>query len=206
MMTLYYAPKSCSLAVHIALEKIGADYYSVKIDFSQEQQKRSEYLSINPKARVPALKINDTVITETPAILFYLCQRFPLAQLAPLDDIEALAIMQAFNAYLCATVHVAHAHRFRGTRWVDESETEALEAMKRKVPQSMGHCMALIEEQMLVGPWVMGEQFTVADIYLYTIATWLEGDSVDTTKLPRVMTHRERMRQDPIVQKIQSLY
>ncbi|MDX1490364.1 MAG: glutathione S-transferase family protein [Pseudohongiellaceae bacterium] len=206
MIALYFAPKTCSLAVHIALEYIGIDYEAIKIDFSQQEQRKSEYLSINAKGRVPALAVDGTVITEVPAILFYLSQRFPQANLAPLDSLEASAQMQAFNAFLCSTVHVAHAHRFRGTRWVDETETDAIDAMRRKVPESMGQCMALIEEGMLKGPWVMGEQFTVADMYLYTIATWLEGDGVDISKLPRVIEHRDRMSQMPAVQGLQALY
>jgi len=136
--------------------------------------------------------------------LLYLCQRYPEAGLAPLDDIFALAELQSFNSYLGSTVHVAHAHRVRGERWADDPA--AIEAMKRKVPQSMGECMALIENGMLRGPWVMGERYSVADMYLFTIAGWLEGDGVDTSKLPRVLEHRARMLQDPVVQRVCALY
>ena len=115
-----------------------------------------------------------------------------------------LAELQAFNNYLSSTVHVAHAHRVRGERWADDPA--AIEAMKRKVPQSMGDCMALIENGMLRGPWVMGERYSVADMYLFTIAGWLEGDGVDTSKLPRVLEHRARMLEDPVVQRVCALY
>lgn len=206
MMRFYYAPKTCALAAHIALEHIGADYEAVALDFSQQEQRQQPYLAINPKGRVPALEVNGTVITELPAILFYLCQAYPEANLAPMGDPLALAQVQAFHSYLCSTVHVAHAHRFRGTRWVDASETEALAAMQRMVPQSMGGCMAVIENEFLMGPWVMGDQYTVADMYLYTIATWLEGDGVDLTKLPRVIAHRERVANDPVVKRVMALY
>ena len=73
--------------------------------------------------------------------------------------------------------------------------------MKRKVPATMTECFALIERKLLKGPWVMGEQYTVCDPYLFTIATWIEGDGVDTTELPRVMEHRKRMLARPAVQK-----
>ena len=134
----------------------------------------------------------------------YLCQRYPDAKLAPLHDLFAVAKMQAFNSYLCSTVHVAHAHRVRGIRWADDPN--AIEAMKKKVPQTMGDTMALIENGMLEGPWVMGEQYTVADMYLFTIAGWLEGDGVDLSKLPRVIAHRERMTNNPKVQRVLALY
>jgi len=73
--------------------------------------------------------------------------------------------------------------------------------MKRKVPATMTECFELIERKLLKGPWVMGEQYTICDPYLFTIGTWIEGDGVDTTKLPRVMEHRKRMLVRPAVQK-----
>ncbi len=204
MLKFYYAPKTCALAVHLALEHIGAPYEAIKLDFSQQAQRSPEFLSINPKGRVPAIVTDAGILTETPALLLYLCQCHPEAGLAPLDDHFAIAQMQAFNSYLCATVHVAHAHRVRGIRWADDAH--AIEAMKKKVPQSMGEAMALIENGMLKGPWVMGEQYTVADMYLFTISNWLEGDGVDISKLPRVIAHRERMASDPTIKKLLDLY
>lgn len=204
MLKFYYAPKTCALAVHIALEQIGAPYEAIALDFANQAQRSPDYLAINPKGRVPALVTERGILTETPALLLYLAQRYPEAGLAPLDDIFALAEMQAFNSYLCATVHVAHAHRVRGSRWVDDPA--AIEAMKKKVPQTMGDCMALIEHGMLKGPWVMGDRYSVADMYLFTIAGWLEGDGVDLSKLPRVIDHRSRMAEDPVVKRITAIY
>ena len=122
------------------------------------------------------------VLTETPAILAYVAQTHPQANLAPLDDPFAFAELQSFISYLCSTVHVAHAHRARGYRWTDDPA--AIEAMKKKVPQSVGACFDLIERKMFRGPWVMGEAYTIADPYLFTIARWLEVDSVDPAAFP----------------------
>jgi glutathione S-transferase len=138
-------------------------------------------------------------LTETPGLLLFVAQRFPQAELAPLSDPFALARVQEFNSYLCSTMHVAHAHGRRGARWADDAP--AIEAMKRKVPATMTECAELIEHKLLRGPWVMGEQYTINDPYLFTIGTWLEGDEVDTTKLPRLMEHRKRMLARPAVQK-----
>jgi glutathione S-transferase len=80
-------------------------------------------------------------------------------------------------------------------------DAAAIEAMKRKVPATMTECFELIDRKLLKGPWVMGEGYTICDPYLFTIATWLEGDGVDTTKLPRVIEHRKRMLARPAVQK-----
>jgi glutathione S-transferase len=200
MLTLYYAPNTCSLASHIALEEVGADYEARGIDFAKTQQQSAEYLKINPKARVPALVTPRGILTETPAMLVFIAQSFPAARLAPFDDPFAFAELQAFNSYLCSTVHVAHAHKLRGYRWADEQSS--FDDMKRKVPQSVGAYFALIESQLLKGPWVMGDTYTIADPYLFTVAQWLEGDGVDLSRLPRVIEHRSRMATRPGVAKV----
>jgi glutathione S-transferase len=199
MMKLYYAPNTCALASHIALEQAGARYETARVDFANNGQRAPEYLAVNPKGRVPALLTERGILTETPAILMFVARSYPSAGLAPLGDSFALAQVESFNSYLCSTVHVAHAHRMRGNRWADEPE--AIAAMKRKVPQSVGEAFELIERGMLAGPWVMGESYGICDIYLFTIAQWLEADGVDVKRLPRVADHRKRMSQLPAVGK-----
>jgi glutathione S-transferase len=138
------------------------------------------------------------ILTETPAILAFIAQSFPAANLAPLDDPFAFAEAQAFNSYLCSTVHIAHAHRMRGYRWADDAG--AIAAMQRKVPQSVGEGFGLIERELLKGPWVMGERYTICDPYLFTLTQWLEADGVDVAKLPRVREHSRRVAERPAVQ------
>jgi glutathione S-transferase len=200
MLKLYYSPGSCALASHIALEEAGAAYAAERVDFKSNQQISPEYLAINPKGRVPALVTDRGILTETPAILAFIASSFPQAKLAPFDDPFAFAQAQAFNSYMCSTVHVAHAHKGRGYRWATEETSFA--DMKRKVPESVGASFALIERDMLRGPWVMGESYTVCDPYLFTISGWLEGDGVDLSRLPRVMEHRKRMSERSAVQKV----
>jgi glutathione S-transferase len=133
MFKLYYAPGTCALASHITLEEAGAPYTTEKLNFKANQQNSPEYLAINPRGRVPAMMTDRDVLTETPAMLVFIAQTFPQAKLAPLDDAYAFAQVQAFNSYLCSTVHVAHAHKMRGYRWaVDET---SFADMKRMVPK-----------------------------------------------------------------------
>jgi glutathione S-transferase len=199
MIKLYYSPGSCSLASHIALEEAGADYAAERLNFATNQQQSPEYKAINPKARVPAMVTNRGVLTETPAILVFIAQSYPKADLAPLADPFAFAQMQAFNSYLCSTVHVAHAHKGRGTRWADDPA--AIAEMKRKVPESMAACFDLIERQFN-GPWAMGDSFTVSDPYLFTLSGWMEGDGLDLARYPKVIDHRRRMLERPAVRKV----
>ncbi|TAI60057.1 glutathione S-transferase family protein [Bradyrhizobium sp. Leo170] len=200
MLKLYYTPGSCALASHIALEEAGAPYTIERVDFKTNQQNSPEYLKVNPKGRVPALVTDHGVLTETPAVLAFIAQGFPKAKLAPLDDAFAFAQAQAFNSYLCSTVHVAHAHKMRGYRWAAEESSFA--DLKRMIPKTVGASFALIERDMLKGPWVMGEAFTICDIYLFTMAQWLEGDGVDLATLPKVVDHRNRTAARPAVKKV----
>jgi glutathione S-transferase len=199
MIKLYYAAHTCSLASHIALEDAGAEYTTVRISFADQRQLSPSFLAVNPKGRVPALESERGVLTETPAMLAFIAQRFPNAALAPLDDPFGFAQVQSFNSYLCSTLHVAHAHRMRGYRWADDPA--AIAEMQRKVPHSVSACYDLIESGMLHGPWVMGENYTICDPYLFTLAQWLEADGVDPLRIPKVVDHRRRMSERPNVRK-----
>ena len=199
MLQLYFAANTCALATHIALEEAGADYSTVRLNFAENEQRAPAYLAINPKARVPSLVTDRGILTETPAMLAYVAQTFPAASLAPLEDAFAFAQVQAFNSYLCSTVHVAHAHRMRGYRWADDEA--AFGAMRAFVPKSVGAGFELIEQHMLAGPWVMGERYSICDPYLFTVAQWLEGDGVDLERIPRVVDHRRRMSERAAVQR-----
>jgi glutathione S-transferase len=132
-------------------------------------------------------------------MLAFIAQRFPRARLAPLDDAFAFAQVQAFNLYLCSTLHVAHSLRMRGNRWADDPA--AIAALQRKVPETVSACYEMIEHRMLGAPWVMGDRYTICDPYLFTMAQWLEGDGVDPSRFPKVIDHRRRMAERPEVQR-----
>lgn len=197
MLTLFTATGSCSRASHIALEESGLDFEVRLLDFSKSEQRQPDYLAINPKGRVPALATDQGVLTESPAILAHIAALAPAGLLAPTDPF-AFARMQAFNLYLATTVHVAHAHGRRASRWSDDAAAQA--SMAAKVTQNMRDGFALIEAD-LTGDWVMGDAYTVADPYLFTFAGWLETDGVDIAEFPRVQAHFERMQARPAVQR-----
>jgi len=199
MMTLYFTPNTCALASLITLEEIGADFKLERISFAQEEQKSAEFLKVNPKARVPALVAANGILTETPAILAYLAQVYPEAKLAPLTDPFLFARLQAFNSYLCSTLHVAHAHRMRGHRWADDAA--AIESMQRKVPESVGASFEFVEKHALAGPYVLGEDYSVADAYLFTLARWMKNDGLNPADFPKVQAHSALIGARPAVQK-----
>lgn len=197
MMKLYYAPGTCAIASHIALEEAGADYETVRLDFKAGQQKSPEYLKVNPKGRVPALITDRGILTETPAILVYIAQMHPDKTLIPADPFD-FAQAQSFNAFICATAHVAHAHKMRGERWANEPSS--IEDMKQKAPETVSACFDLIENDMLKGPWVMGDAYSICDPYLFMASRWRAQDGVPLDRHPKVQAHFERMLQRPAVQ------
>jgi glutathione S-transferase len=203
MLKLFHAWGSCSLASLIALEEAGADYELAQMNTMTGDQRKAEYLAINPKGRVPALVTDRGVLTETPAILAYIAQSYPAAGLAPLDDAYAFAQAQAFNSYLCSTVHVAHAHKHRGHRWTDDVAAQA--AMTAAVPRNEIACFQLIEDEMLKGPFVLGDAYSVCDAYLFTLTGWLEGDGVDRRQFAKVNAHYDAVGARPAVRKVLAL-
>jgi glutathione S-transferase len=198
-LTFFGVKNSCSLATHIALEEAGADYVFKKIDTAAGEQHTPEYLRINPKGRVPALITPEGVLTENVALLQYVAATHPKANLLPQSAFD-LAKMNAFNSYLSSTVHVNHAHKMRGYRWSDDPSV--IDNLKIKVPQTMTDSATMIENEYLQDPWVMGDQYTVADGYLLVITNWCEGDGVDLSKFPKLVAHRQAIMKRPAVQRV----
>jgi glutathione S-transferase len=198
-LTFFGTKNSCSLATHIALEEAGADYVFKRVDTAAGEQRSPDYLKINPKGRVPALVTDDGVLTENVALLQYVAQTFPKAHLAPTDAF-GMAKLNAFNSYLASTVHVNHAHKMRGSRWSDDPAV--IENLKLKVPQTMTDCAAMIENEFLGVPWILGAHFSTGDCYLHVITNWMIGDGVDLAKFPKLTAHHKAMLARPAVQRV----
>lgn len=194
MLTLYFAKGSSALASHVLLEEVGAIYAAHEVPLQHGAHKEASYVAINPKMRVPALNTPEGIITENPAILTYVAATHPAAGMLPETPFER-AQADALNAYLCATMHVAFAHKFRGARWVDTPE--ALEDMAAKVPSNLADCAALLEENLVQGPWALGDTYTMCDAYLTLVPQWLDKAGVDITQYPKLKTHRDATLQRP---------
>ncbi len=199
MLKLYYAKGACSLASHIALEEAGATYELERLDLKAGDQKKPGFLKINPKGRVPALLTDKGILTENPVILGYVAQTFPDAKLAANDDSYAFGSMQSFNMFLATSVHVAFAHNSRPERYADGED--AAKAMRSKAPVALADYFGLIEDQFKDGrPFVMGDQHTVADPYLFVFERWLERDGLGRrADYPKVAAHHDRVAARPSV-------
>jgi glutathione S-transferase len=123
LLKLFYSPGACSIAAHIALEIAQADYVAVRAAIANGENSKPEFLAVNPQGRVPALAIGDTVITELPAILFYVDRAFPKAQLMPegaVDHARAASMM----AFLSSNVHISFATIWRPERFTGNKDAQ----------------------------------------------------------------------------------
>jgi len=182
-MKLFLAKGTISIAVAIALEEAGLAYSPVVMDFRAGAQTEPAYLAINPKGRVPSLMTDHGTLTETGAILDYIAATVPSAGLIPEEAFRA-AKMREVMYYIASTLHVNHAHKMRGHRWADLETSFA--DMRAKVPQTMQAACAFLEAEVLRGPYVLGDQMTLADPYLFVATTWLAGDGVVVAEFPKL--------------------
>jgi len=169
MLTLYYYPGACSLAPHIALEETGSTYPLELVSIPNGEQQALEYLNVNPRGKIPALRTDDRVLTEKVAILTYIARSFPQARLLPEEPID-MARCLSHMAYLSNTVHPAFTHIVRPGRFANDEAAHAnLKATGRenawKLLQELDALLARRE-------WVLGSRYSVADPYTLVIYGW----------------------------------
>ena len=200
-MQLYYAPGTISIAVAIALHEAGLPFEPVRVDFASAEQTKPDFARINPKGRVPALVTERGILTETGALLDYVAARAPQAGLVP-EDPFAAAKMREVMYYLASTVHVNHAHKMRGARWATEASSFA--DMRAKVPETMTASAAHLDSHCIAGPYVLGDRPSLADAYLFVVASWMPGDGVDVAAFPKLSALLAAMEARDSVKKVRA--
>jgi glutathione S-transferase len=200
MLTLYYSPGACSMAPHIALEETGAPYALRLVSIPKGEHQAAEYLkNVNPRGKVPALRIDEGVLTENVAILTYIARSFPQAKLLPEEPI-GMARCLSHMAYLSNTVHPAFTHIVRPSRFAtDGSAHQNLKATGRE------NAWRLLREldSLLAGKeWVLGPQYSAADPYTLVIYDWGKGHGMPVEQLESYTAFKDRMLQRPAVRKV----
>jgi glutathione S-transferase len=183
MPTLYYAPGTCALVTHIALEEAGAPYEAVRLDFSKGEQRSPEFLAINPHGRVPALVTDEGTITENLAILGYIADQHGAGGSVPRGNAFETARTMQLLSWLSGTVHgTAFAGLFRPGRF---SQGEA--AQKAIAEGAHANLTShFVELDDLCGSgWLAGERFTAADSYAAVFYRWARGAKFDMSLYPR---------------------
>ena len=193
MLTLYYSPGACAMASHAALEEAGADFALEKIDLKTGQQRTPEYLAVNPAGVTPALKTDKGVLTQNAAILAFVAETFPKANLAPVGDAFEMARFHAFNGFLASSVHPAIGKLLFSRPPLDgEARDQAAEQALAKYD--------ILEQHMVQGPWVFGETWTLADGYLMVFTRWArQGGLLDKARYPKLNAHLDRVQARPAI-------
>jgi glutathione S-transferase len=200
MLTLFYSPGACSMASHVTLEESGAAYEPHPILLAKGEQRTEQYLKINPRGKVPALRLADgTVITENVAILAYLAKTHPAANLLPKDAVGEAQCL-SFMAWLSNTVHPCFTHVFRPERFSDRADTH--EAIKEKGRISFWANLQEIDGLLAGKQWVQGGQFTACDPYALVYYSWGNGIKLPLKELKNYTAWKDRMLARPAVRKV----
>ncbi|WP_116811346.1 glutathione transferase GstA [Steroidobacter cummioxidans] len=192
-MKLFYLQGACSLASLISLIEVGAKFEPVAVDRkSRKLPDGRNYAEVNPKGYVPALELDDgEILTENTAILPYIADLNPGANLAPPVGTRARFRLQEWLGYLNGELHKNFSTLFNPS---------APEAMKQIAKENIVRRAAFIEAELGDKPFLMGESFSVADAYLYVILSWRQKLGVDLSSFPKVTALYERVRARPSVQ------
>lgn len=196
---LYMAPGTCARVPSIALEEAGQAFDSVLVRFMQGEHKAPNYKELNPKGKVPTLVIDGRELTENVAIIGFLNERFPQANiLPPTDDPMERARQVADLAFCASTLHPI-VTRIRIP--VFFAPEECAEAVYQKGSEAMTEYFRLIEDRLSGQPWWYGEQWSIIDAYLYWIFWRVEGADFDVTPYPNYADHAKRMEERPAVRR-----
>jgi len=192
-MKLYYSPGACSLSPHIVLREAGLPFTLVKTDLkSKKTETGADYTAINSKGSVPALEFDDgRVLTEGPAIVQYLADQKPESGLAPrAGSFERYQLMEILN-YLTSEVHKGFGPLFNPASSAEVREA-AVAALAKKFDWLSGYLGAK--------NFLLGNTFTVADAYLFTLLNWTGFVKIDLGKWPLLAAYHSRVAQRPKVQ------
>ena len=184
-MKLYYSPGACSLSPHIVAREAGVPLELERVDLaSKKTESGDDFRAINPKGYVPALRLDDgSVLTEGPAIVQYLVDQKPSSELAP----QRYRLAE-WLAFLNSEVH-----KVWGGLWNPKAERAPI--LEKLEPR-----LAFMESELKKRPFLMGERFSAADAYLFTLLNWAQWTEVDLSRFPALTQYAERVRQRPKVQ------
>jgi glutathione S-transferase len=192
-MKLFFSPGACSLSPHIVAQELGIPLTLEKVDTKTKKlADGSDYYAINPKGYVPAIQLdNGELLTEGPAIVQYLADSKPDAKLAPANGTLARYRLQELLGYINSEIHKAFSPLFNPAT-PDETKKERVAHLVKR--------FTLLDKLLGSQPYLMGEQFTVADAYLFTVTNWANFVKLDLTQFPNLLAFQGRVGGRPAVQ------
>ncbi|TAL19257.1 MAG: glutathione transferase GstA [Aquabacterium sp.] len=191
-MKLYYSQGVCSLSPNIVLREAGIPFELVEVNYaSKKLPDGSDFLQLNPLGYVPLLELDDGQrFTEGPAIVQYLADLKPGSKLAPAAGTLERVRLQEWLGFINSELHKAYSTLF------DTSLPAAVkEAVRKKLEGRLDHAAAKLGDR----PYVLGEQFSAADAYLYTVLGWSRFTGIELSRWPTLAAFHERVNQRPAV-------
>jgi len=190
-MKLYYSPGACSLASHITLRELGLPFQAVKVDLEKRITAAGPRLDVvNPKGYVPVLELDDSaVLTEGPVIMQYLADRHPQAGLAPASGMARYRL-QEWLGFINSEVHKSYSPLF-----APDAPQETKDAAKAKLAKRFDYLQGVLAKQT----YLMGEAFSIADAYLYTVLCWAGFVGIDLGRWPALKKYHARIAERPAV-------
>jgi glutathione S-transferase len=191
-MKLYYAPGACSLSPHIVVSETGLPVELEKVDLAAHKTETGQdYMAINPKGYVPALRLDDgSILTEGPAIVQYLADQKPASGLAPAAGTIDRYRLQEWLTFIGTELHKSFSPLFNKASSDDTKNTAKANITKR---------LAYLNDQLASRQYLMGANFTVADAYAFTIVNWTNFVAMDLKAYPNLGAYMARVGARPKV-------
>lgn len=212
MLQLHYFPSNASFTPHVLLEEMGLPFELKLVDRTQNAHKSAEYLKLNPNGLIPVLVDGDLVLYETAAICLHLTDSHPEKNLAPAVGTKARAEFYKWLMWMTNTLQPALVMYFYTDRYTSSADPEIIAQITAKTQERVGAMLKQLDEHLATngGPWMMGETFTVLDVYAFMLGRWTRGFTGDPSSTqparsvaawPSLGLLMERVRTRPSVQR-----
>ena len=195
MLILYYSPGACSQAPHILMHEVGLEHDAKRVDLRNKTlEDGSDYLQVNPKGAVPALRVDSgEVLTENAVVLQFIGDLVPDSGVLPsLGDFRRYRVLEMVN-FITTELHKRFGFLFN---------REASDEMKQLVTKELGKKLDYVDEKVGDGPFMFGEELTLPDPYLFVITGWAEKMLGGLDRWPNLKAFRARMMERPSVQQV----
>lgn len=192
-LVLYHLPGACSRVTMTALEQVGTDYADRAVDLRRGEQRTPEYLSVNPRGKVPALLVDGRLLTENAAILWWLHMEHPHAGLMPVADAWGQAQQRSDLFWVSSVWHPSVRANMMPIRWTTGDPAPVRERGK----QLIAPLLARLETRLSAQPWWYRDGWSIIDTYLYWCYTTAEEGEYDLSGLDRIADHRRRVAEHP---------
>ncbi|MGF6571958.1 glutathione S-transferase [Paraburkholderia sp. GAS333] len=185
-MKLYYYPGACSLSPHIVAREAGVTLELEKVDIKTKRtESGADFLQINPKGSVPALQLdNGELLTEGPAIVQYLADLNPESGLAPANGTLARYRLQELLGFINSELHKGYSPLF------NPATPEAVRAERK---EALHKHYSLLEQRLAEQPWLLGDEFSAADAYLFTVTNWAGHVGLDLSRFSAIAAFQQRV-------------